>query len=275
MHPAALQTPPAAVGILGGMGPAAGADFVRHFVQACGQVLAASGRPVVDQAYPPHWLAQLPVPDRSAALSAADAHDTPLAAMLQAGRQLQALGVRSLALACNTAHAWHAALQDALPGVHVLDGVHAATAQLAAAGVRQVVVLATQGTYASGLYQQALQRAGVACHQPAAPERQQLMAGIYDGVKAGRPDLARRQFQSVALAAAARHGCRTVLMACTEIPLALSADDLPGFTLVDATACMARSLALRAYGLAQWPGALAAGLPCGGFPACSPHAGAA
>ncbi|MFZ3117300.1 MAG: aspartate racemase, partial [Variovorax sp.] len=53
------------VGILGGMGPAAGADFVRLFVDACAQHMRAVGEPVRDQAFPEHWLAQVPVPDRT------------------------------------------------------------------------------------------------------------------------------------------------------------------------------------------------------------------
>ena len=52
------------VGILGGMGPAAGADFVRLFVQACAQQMRARGEPVRDQSFPEHWLAQaLPTTD--------------------------------------------------------------------------------------------------------------------------------------------------------------------------------------------------------------------
>ncbi len=60
---------PATVGILGGMGPAAGVDFARLFVQACERCLREAQRPVRDQAFPAHWMAQLPVVDRTAALA--------------------------------------------------------------------------------------------------------------------------------------------------------------------------------------------------------------
>ena len=56
---------PAMVGILGGMGPAAGVDFARLFVQACEQCLRDARRPVRDQAFPAHWLGQLPIVDRT------------------------------------------------------------------------------------------------------------------------------------------------------------------------------------------------------------------
>ena len=48
------------VGILGGMGPAAGADFARLFVDSCTDVMRAMDVAVTDQAYPEHWLAQVP-----------------------------------------------------------------------------------------------------------------------------------------------------------------------------------------------------------------------
>lgn len=108
----------AIVGILGGMGPAAGADFVRLFVQACAASLRRDGRMVTDQAFPEHWLAQLPIPDRTHALQEANA-DQPLEPMLRAVGRLAALGVRHLAIACNTAHAWHTAIQERFPTVDV------------------------------------------------------------------------------------------------------------------------------------------------------------
>lgn len=112
---------PQVVGILGGMGPAAGADFVRLFVEACSRQLQALGRGVQDQAFPEHWLAQVPVPDRTGALLNRDsgAHQ-PLEPMLQALGRLAALGARSVAMACNTAHAWHGRLQERFPQLELL-----------------------------------------------------------------------------------------------------------------------------------------------------------
>ena len=103
---------PSAVGILGGMGPAAGADFARLFVDSCTDVMRAMGVAVTDQAYPEHWLAQVPIPDRSASLLLGSrGADAPLESMKQVAARLGALGARTLAIACNTAHAWHASLQ--------------------------------------------------------------------------------------------------------------------------------------------------------------------
>lgn len=243
---------PRTVGILGGMGPAAGADFLRLFVQACTALLARSGGPVTDQAYPEHWLAQLPVPDRTAALQAGSAgDDSPFAALRDGTARLQAAGADIVAMACNTAHAWHAPLQEAFPDLEVLDGVREVAEALARAGVRRAGLLATEGTYRSGLYGRALEAAGVECVVPDGRGRALLMAGIYEGVKAGDLASAREAFQSVARSLAQDAGCTTLVMGCTEIPLALGGAAPDGVALVDATQVMAQALAARAYGSAQ------------------------
>ena len=236
------------VGILGGMGPAAGADFARLFVAACTEHMQRSGVPVSDQAFPEHWLAQVPVPDRSAALGhpGFGGHQ-PLEPMLQAMGKLAALGAQTVAVACNTAHAWHGELQQRFPHLEVLHVAREVARTLAGRGVR-VGLLATEGTYAAGLYDEALLRVGLLCHVPDAFEKAQLMRGIYEGVKGGDLVLARGCFTQVADALARRHGLNTLILGCTEIPLALSSvPGLAGLELVDPAALLARTLASRAY----------------------------
>lgn len=237
------------VGILGGMGPAAGADFARLFVNACADHMRERGVAVSDQAFPEHWLAQVPVPDRSAALGAPGfGGHQPLEPMLQAMGKLAALGAGTVAVACNTAHAWHGELQQRFPQLEVLHVAREVAATLSQRGVREVGLLATEGTYRAALYDQAMQQSGLVCHLPVADERECLMRGIYDGVKVGNMALARECFSSVATALAARHGLTTLVLGCTEIPLALSGlPGVAGVELIDPAALLARALAERAY----------------------------
>ncbi|RZJ21888.1 MAG: aspartate/glutamate racemase family protein [Haliea sp.] len=240
------------VGILGGMGPAAGADFARLFVMACADHLRAHGIAVSDQAFPEHWLAQVPVPDRSSALEspALLGSHQPLDPMLQAVGKLAALGATAVAVACNTAHAWHETLQARFPQIEVLHVAREVARTLAADGVRDIGLLATEGTYRTGLYDRVLRQAGVVCHVPLAQERERLMQGIYQGVKAGQFELAQQCFASVAAAMVARHGLSTLVLGCTEIPLALTSLRHAGepVRLVDPAKVLASALAERAYG---------------------------
>ena len=241
------------VGILGGMGPAAGADFARLFVLACAEHMKRRGIEVSDQRFPEHWLAQVPVPDRSTALGMLGfgAHQ-PLEPMLQAVAKLAALGATAIAVACNTAHAWHADLQSRFPQVEVLHVAREVARTLAARGVREVGLLATTGTYQAGLYDEAFLQVGMRCHSPLPAEREQLMHGIYSGVKVGNLALANHAFSAVAQALAARHGLQTLVLGCTEIPLALTRlAALPGepdVNLIDPAQLLAQALAERAYG---------------------------
>ena len=237
------------VGILGGMGPAAGADFARLFVQACTEHMQACHMAVSDQAFPEHWLAQIPVPDRSAALaSTGPDQDKPLDPMLQAVGKLAALGATTVAIACNTAHAWHGQMQERFAQLEVLHIARELAQTLTSRGVDKVGLLATEGTYKTGLYDKAFRRVGVQCHLPLPSEREQLMRGIYQGVKAGDMALARDCFSRVAKALADRHSLSTLVMGCTEIPLALSS--VPGLAqldLIDPAFVLAQRLAQRAY----------------------------
>ena len=242
------------VGILGGMGPAAGADFVRLFVQACAEHLRKVGQHVCDQNFPEHWLAQVPVPDRMRALhdERLGAHQ-PLDPMLQALGQLAALGASSVAIACNTAHAWHGSLQARFPQMQLLHIADETAQALAQRGVRSVSLMATEGTYLTGLYEAALEQRGIHCHVPEAAQRASITRGIFEGVKAGNMALAAQCFSQVALELAAgthqsQPGVRPIIMGCTEIPLGLQGHAATqGLPLVDPAQVLAASLAARAY----------------------------
>lgn len=244
--PRAAPTVP--VGILGGMGPAAGADFARLFVQSCTTVMVERGLTVSDQSFPEHWLAQVPVLDRTAALvQGGDALREPLEAMLTALGRLESIGARTVAIACNTAHAWHPEMQSHYPRLRLLHvGVEVAN-HLRSRGITSAGLLATEGTYRSGVYD-ALSDAGIVCHTPSAADCGVLMRGIYEGVKAGNMALARSLFTAVAASMMSTFEVEALVLGCTEIPLAFH--ELPEHLevlLVNPAEILARSLAECAY----------------------------
>lgn len=252
MSTTTMNTPhaPTTVGILAGMGPAAGLDFERLFLQACSQCLQAQGMAVTDQAYPAHWLAQLPIADRTAALLDPQAAQ-PLEAMVQGAEQLASVGARFIAMACNTAHAWHEAVQARVPQVQLLHIAQETVAALKRQGHQQAILLATQGTYRFGLYAKAFAAQGLQIIEPQEAEKEWLMQGIYQGVKADDMALARSRFAQVGEALMQRHPGLPMVMACTEIPLAMP--QLPqaaDWQLIDPAQVLAHTLARCAYGMA-------------------------
>jgi aspartate racemase len=237
--------PKAIAGILGGMGPAAGAEFLCLFVEACTQRLHEFGHPITDRAYPEHWVAQLPFPDRTAAIQGASGATTQLLnQFIEATSRLAALGVTHVAIPCNTAHAWHALLAEHFPSLKFLHIAHEVARALSLAGHVHVGLLATQGTYQAGVYQKALATAGIVCCVPDEDGKRTLMRGIYDGVKAGNIELARASFADVAARLRQEHAIDALILGCTEIPLGFP----PGAgtaAVFDAGRILAAALAAR------------------------------
>lgn len=218
------------LGVLGGMGPMATVDFmakvVRNTPAACDQdhipmvVCSASN-----------------IPDRNAALRGEGAD--PLPAMRDALRRLEAAGATCIAIPCNTAHMWHRDLQyeTPLPILHIVDAV---TCELIEQKGDFIGVLGTTSTIEGRLYQERLSCKGLSCRVPDAVGQDAVMQAIRlvkAGQIAGAADIL--QVQAEALIDA---GCSQVVMACTEIPVALaSVEETLRTKLVDATEALARA----------------------------------
>lgn len=179
------------------------------------------------------------VPDRTAAIL--DRGSDPFPAMLDALRSLEKSGATCIAILCNTAHHWHEArqAQTSVPIFHIVDAVADTVARQGLKGTT-IGVLATDGTVQAGVYQARLARHGHACLLPDAESQAEVMRAIRL-VKAGRSDEAatilRRKAEDLV-----DRGCSRVAMACTEIPLALSAVERELRTqLLDPTEALARA----------------------------------
>lgn len=219
------------VGVLGGMGPLATIDFMHKVV--------AATPAATDQEHVPMVVSCIPqVPDRTAAFRGEGA--SPLDAMLACGQRLVAAGAGLVVVPCNTAHLWFDALHAGLglPMIHLVDAAIDDAAEAADGG--PIGLLATDATLASGLYVNRSQgrTRPLQWLLPTARETlESVMPGIL-AVKAGSLDAAREHLV-VAARALHRRGARTVVLACTEIPLVLDAR-AAGVPVVDATAALAR-----------------------------------
>jgi aspartate racemase len=220
------------LGVLGGMGPLATADFLAKLVRA-----TPARR---DQDHIPTLICSAAdIPDRASAILGRG--PDPLPAMRAALARLETAGATRIAIPCNTAHHWHAALQagTALPILHIVDAV---ADDLAGSGLAggPIGLLASAGTLRVGLYPERLARHGFTGLSPD-PDGQDAVVAAIDLVKAGRVAEAALILEAQARALVAA-GCRRVVMACTEIPVALSDldDELAG-VMVDATESLARA----------------------------------
>jgi len=217
------------IGILGGMGPEATVDLMAR-------VIAAT--PAADDVDHVHLLVdQNPqVPSRIKAVIEGTG-ESPAPVLAAMARGLEAAGSVALAMPCNTAHAYLAEIRAAV-GVPVLDMLGLSAARLAATpGVRRVGLLASTAVRMLGLYDRALNEAGL---EPVFPARQEAVMELIRAVKRGQTGPAER----AALAAVAeelRAETDAVLIACTE--LSVIADAIaPGAPVLDAMDALAAEI---------------------------------
>lgn len=200
------------LGVLGGMGPLAGAAFMTRLT-----LLTPAAR---DQEHVATVLWSDPrVPDRTAALSGDG--PSPLPHLLYGVERLVLAGAGCIVIACNTAHLWFEDLARAapVPFLHIAD---AAIDDLKRQRVRggRIGVMGTEGTLKLRLYQDRLEARGYECLVPTDEEIATLCMPAIALVKENRVA------DSFAPAAAcierlAARGARAILLGCTELPLAV------------------------------------------------------
>lgn len=206
------------VGILGGMGPEATADFYLKLVHATPATRDQEHLQVLIWSDPT-------IPDRTDALLTHGEDPTP--ALIAGARLLKEAGARMLAVPCNTAHAFLAAVQAEvdIPIVHMIEETAKYVRQLSPT-VQKVGLLSTTGTRKAGLYQSWLDREGISVITPAADCQENLVMAPIRAVKAGNTSAARPLFIQAARGLI-HAGAQAIIAGCTEVPVGLSADDIP------------------------------------------------
>lgn len=234
---------PDTVGVLGGMGPLATADFVRKLMELTPAEDDADHIPLIVCSYPQ-------TPPRGRAILGNG--ESPLPALLGGVRFLEQAGARCIAMPCNTAHFWYGEITDGLsvPFIHIADAVND---DLKRRGVEPgpVGLIGTPATHEAGFYQVRLGRHGYQCVLPDLETMEDLvMPGIAE-VKKNHIGHAERLLCR-AVRRLLDRGVQTVILACTELPVGLAeTDEMVRNRCVDgnaalAEACVAWALKARA-----------------------------
>ncbi|MDT7858384.1 amino acid racemase [Rubrivirga sp. S365] len=237
------------IGVVGGVGPAAGLDLVAK--------VHAETRAVRDQDHLPVALLSLPalIPDRTAFLLGRS-DDDPGPALADVAEALVDGGAEVVGVPCNTAHApsIFGAVRDRVGArcdlVDMVGEVGAEAVRRFGPGAR-VGVLSTTGTRASGVYRSRLTPLGVeVVDLPDDVQDEHVQPAIYDGaygVKSASSPVTRRAVAGFRVGLDHLVGCGVdaVVLACTEIPLAVVDPVHRGVPLLDATRVLARALVRR------------------------------
>jgi len=209
------------LGILGGMGPAASAEYITRLIQQT--------QATCDQEHIPFVLWNEPrIPDRSTSLRNGD--DRPLPYLLQGIQVLKDAGCNFVVIPCNTAHFWYDELiKFRVPIIHIVDSV---AYSLCDADVNSgtIGIMGTQATIELGLYQNHLTDWN--CIVPSQEEMDNIVQPAIDLVKAGDMIKSHTMLMSVVDSLIAR-GARAVVLGCTEIPLAIRENNQNGIPLIN------------------------------------------
>lgn len=195
------------LGVLGGMGPAASAEFLKVFARLC-PATCDQEHPVV------MMLADCNIPDRSTAIFGKG--ESPASQLKKDLLQLVEWGADVLAVPCNTAHYF---INDFLneipvPFVHIIEETVKEAQRRSPQGAW---MLSTKGTRKIGLYQKVADKLGYKLYIPNEHQSDLAQASIEavkanDLIKAG--ELTRQCVEDCW-----REKDLLVMTACTELPL--------------------------------------------------------
>ncbi|WP_084037375.1 cysteate racemase [Haloechinothrix halophila] len=240
-----MRAPQHNLGVLGGMGPLATAEFLRS--------LAVSAPAATDQQHPRVLLLSEPtIPDRTEAVLTGD--DAPLPALERGLLTLAGWGADLLAVPCNTAHVYLDRLRGRLP-VPVVDIVDATLRESMRVSPAGGWLAASSGTVASGLYQRRAKALGYRVLVPDGVRRDAIHTAAVQ-VKANQAAEAGDTLRE-AVRSLWQRARLPVIGACTELPLAYAAADLPPAMMVSSLDALAQACVRRLYGATPplWVGA--------------------
>lgn len=232
-------------GILGGMGPQASCELYRLINDKS----VNHYRAVRNADFPHMLISNLPVPDL---INSQDDQDKTVAMLAHEAGRLQNAGVTDLFMACNTMHLYQAQMfGDLSCRFHSLIDI--VVRDLVSRAPDTVLLLGTQTTIRTSLYQDAMTRAGIGYTQPSEALLTQSVDMILDAISGqvdrDKKDNLRQAIQDEAMT----KGADMVLLACTELPLIISgniSDALPAVNSLDLLASRICDLHYKDIGMA-------------------------
>ena len=223
------------LGVLGGLGPAASADFMR--------LLVVKAPATVDQEHPRVILLSQPqTPNRNDFIFGVG--EDPEPALWSGLQLLSSWGADILCVTCNTAHYYIDHFRSRLdkPLVHIIDETVGAARERSPEGAW---LTATLGTIKAGIFQDNAARSGYAFVVPDEETRNEVQE-VINTVKAGRYEEAGALMRAVCLKLWSVRDS-PVVAACTEIPIAYGYTGLPAEKCISSLEALADACIRELY----------------------------
>ena len=243
---------PVLVGVIGGIGPFAGLDFMRNIFN--------NTRALKDQEHLDCVLVSCPsfIPDRTEYLlsSESDTMENPALGMFASAKKLHAAEVSYAVIDCNTAHSGRIFMpfiemvQQCLPGLIIVNMLETCASHVKKnLNVKRVGLLATKGTHLSGVYHEYFSE-HFELIEPGAEGQEKVHEAIYSkefGIKAFSQPVKPQACEIIRqeISVLVGRGAEAVILGCTELPLAVQTGEVP-VPVIDPGLIAARALVMLA-----------------------------
>lgn len=208
---------PKTIGIFGGMGPVSSAHLYREILTICQKEYGA----VEEGDFPRIILYSLPIKESSN--KGFDDLAAALPQLLPVARILEQAGADFMVIPCNTAHCFFRELQASVnvPILNMMDLVMLEGKRL---GYRTLGLLATETTVQTALYEHVAEKNGMQIINMTVQEHALITTAI-GNVTSGRQSSGDTDRLRSVSAALLDRGAESVILGCTELPLAFSQSD--------------------------------------------------
>lgn len=197
------------IGIIGGMGPMATVDLYKKIVEL---TPANSDKDhlhiVIDN--------NTSIPDRTESILGYG--EKAIFELVRSAVKLEDIGADILIMPCNTAHFYYDEIKKFIK-IPFINMVEETVKEIRRKGINTVGILATDGTIKSGVYSRMCDKYGVKYIIPDEVSQREVMAVIYQGVKAGNFHIDTNGFK-VAINKLENLGAEVLVLGCTELPIA-------------------------------------------------------
>lgn len=224
------------VGIIGGMGAEATAEFYMRLVG-----LTPAER---DQDHL-HVLidSNSKIPDRT--VSILEGSSETVDAIVESALRLESMGAELLAMPCNSAHFWYDEINSRvnIPFLNMIEEVITAVKE---AGILRVGLLATRGTVLSGVYNRV--SGDVELIVPDEEGQERIHSAIYSiKGEAGKLPESIRDVIIEVIDGLRKLEVEGVILGCTEIPILIKPEDTSDMQAFDSTQILVEAVLREAY----------------------------
>lgn len=238
------------IGIVGGIGPLAGADLYKRIVE---NTIAEK-----DQEHLPVLLASMPneIPDRTEYLLGRPS-ENPAIAIARIIQMLGAAGAEHIGIACNTAHAPQILepmielLRDNHSTVKIVDMIGETVENILEhpSGIRRVGLLSTTGAFKTRIYQDRLESAGLIPVELDAEQHETLLQKAIYQIKAQASNISQAPVDLInkAIALLKAAGAEAIVLGCTELGMIEQRLDYRGLQIFNPNEILARALIRYSY----------------------------